>query len=334
MRTFLGTALLLLLTLVAPAQHWQPMPAWAATRRMCTVAFVHEGRGYVGLGHDYNTRYPFDDLGTYDPVRDAWTSEVYLDLPKRTCAFAFVSGNALYIGGGTRDSGRTALRDFYRIRLTDFACDTLALLPMQHANGSRAHAGNGQAYVVGGCDAAGCEAVLWRYDVVTGAWSEADSLYAPAAFGTSFLLGDRLFYGGGSRPGGFVDNSLYAFHCGLRRTERAGELPTPERTMGISAALNDSEAVSGLGFAYNLFARPADPVLRWGGRTPPPKDEADCMLNDLWKYQVRTGTWTRLRRFPDRRRNASAFVLGDRLYIMQGNNLKGTSKGGYWLQMR
>src|SRR6186713_1641866 len=106
--------LFVLVSLNAFSQQWQKLDSIDVTRRIGASYCILGGKGYVGFGHDYNTLYPFNDLWEFDPATKRWKNLDYLDGQFRTHAFMFGTRNAHYFGGGTKDSGKTALSSFIK----------------------------------------------------------------------------------------------------------------------------------------------------------------------------------------------------------------------------
>src|SRR5690349_7705733 len=116
-RIIQACVLLQLLTTGALAQEWQHLDSIAITRRIGASYCTLEGKGYVAFGHDHNSRYPFNDLWEFDPRTLRWKNIDYLDGQFRTHAFMFGANGAIYFGGGTVDSGKSALTSFARFDL-------------------------------------------------------------------------------------------------------------------------------------------------------------------------------------------------------------------------
>jgi|GEM_PF-2360285 len=318
------------------AQSWQPVADFAMTRRMCPIAFSWNGKGYIGLGHDYNAGASFNDLASFDPNTNRWTEEDFADLGNRTGAFCFVYQNILYVGGGTNDSGKTALRDFYAYDLNSRQIKPLQQLPFDKAFGAKALLAGDKAFILGGCTTDDCETMLWAFDLHNQIWSRQDTLPLKTQFGYAFALQENLYYGGGNNAKGEVTKAFWKYEPAARKWTELHPLPGLSRTMGISIALDTITAVAGLGFDMEGYLQQAltSRLVPGLGRVVAVRSEKGYLLRDLWLFNAGTGRWKKWKHFPDKRRNASAFILDNKLYVGMGNAMEGITKSVYATELK
>lgn len=329
-------------TLLAHSQKWQKIASCEWDHRMYAISFSWNGKGYVGFGHNYNSASCYKDIEAYDPIVNSWTQDAYLDVTGRTGAFSFCYRNLLFFGGGSDDSGKTAMTDFYCYHLGNSpvisylrTCDTLKELPFGRAFGASAVVIDSLAYIAGGCVTDTCERDLWTYNVVSKEWKRLGPLPLSTQFGCAFALAGKVYYGGGNNNGGVATKDFWAYDPASKAWEKAKRLPGDSRTMGISVACNNTEGIFGLGFDVNRYFYQPVKLSRFG-RYGFLKDnvmsgEEKYLLADLWKYNAKTDSWKKIRKFPSARRNAAAFVIGDYLYILTGNSFN--NGGAYKLRI-
>ena len=82
---------------------WKKMASFPGTKREAGCAFVLNGRGYVGLGHQNYTTI-FNDIYSYDPVNNSWKKESNFN-GGRAWSVSIAVGDTAYVGNGADFSG-------------------------------------------------------------------------------------------------------------------------------------------------------------------------------------------------------------------------------------
>jgi hypothetical protein len=67
------------------------------------IAFSFNGLGYLGCGSTVNTNITTNDLYSYDPATDIWTTEISFPGGVRNSMSCLVIGSAVYTGLGSSD---------------------------------------------------------------------------------------------------------------------------------------------------------------------------------------------------------------------------------------
>lgn len=91
-------------------QNWEQVADFPGEARNNAVAFVLDGKAYVGGGT--NSTVLFNDFYEYDPETNVWTRVADFNGPARYGAVAFTLNNIGYVGTG-RDFDNVDYNDFY-----------------------------------------------------------------------------------------------------------------------------------------------------------------------------------------------------------------------------
>ncbi len=84
---------------------WDQMTSFPGAARQAGIAYVLNGKGYVGLGQTQYTSV-FNDIYSYDPSMDSWQQETNFSGKARAWATAITLGDTVYIGNGSSFSGQ------------------------------------------------------------------------------------------------------------------------------------------------------------------------------------------------------------------------------------
>jgi N-acetylneuraminic acid mutarotase len=302
---------------------------------MGAIAFSWENRGFVGFGHDYNAAHPFNDISAFDPRTMKWEEISWLDSGFRTHAFCFVLGDEVYIGGGTRDSGQTALSDFYKYNLRINVWTPLNTLPFSHAFGSRAVVCNGVGYVLGGCTTNGCEEELWQYDAVNDAWLAKQALPIKSQFAIAFVLANEIYYGLGSAGSLHTYSGIWKLNPDSANWRRVRSFTQSGRMQSLGIAIDSTHALAGTGFLLTDYSyQGGSTYIRYGsGPIYFKRPETDYMKADFWLYNAVKDRWKQLPSQKRGRRGAVSFIIDNYLYTGMGNAENKLSKDVYRLNL-
>jgi N-acetylneuraminic acid mutarotase len=182
--------------------------------RNSAVAFAIGGKGYVGLG-DSDDDY-LSDFYEYNPKTRSWRKLADFPGGARRGATAFVIGDKAYVGTGYDDN---YLVDFWSY---DPVKDAWA--PVRDFGGAKREAAvsvtyNGKGYVAFGISNGVSQKDLYVFDPQNNTWSEIESLddededqeeMQSRSSANAFVLGERIFYFGGS-VGGFFLGDIWAY---------------------------------------------------------------------------------------------------------------------------
>ena len=156
---------------------WSPLGDFPGEGRSLAIAFVLNGKGYVGSGSYYNNntfvQEALKDLWEYDPGTDTWTQVADLPGAARHQAFAFTVSGKAYFGGGIIPNSSTYFKDLWEFNGTNWT--QKADMPLPGSEGVYEAAAvtlNGLGYIVGGN---GYTAInqqgMWSYDPASNSWT-------------------------------------------------------------------------------------------------------------------------------------------------------------------
>jgi N-acetylneuraminic acid mutarotase len=133
-------------------------------------------------------------------------------------------------------------------------------------------------------------------------WTERASLPEGAlTAAVSFVLDDRIYVGTGLRNS--YTGSFYAYDPARDSWATVASLPSDERAHAVGFAIGDFGYV---GLGHNCVGAGLCSFQ---------------YFNDLWRYDPRDDTWTRVADFPGTPRAfASSFVVGGRAYVTGGGS--------------
>lgn len=149
-----------------------------------------------------------------------------------------------------------------------------------------------QMYVIGGSNASGPLGLVERYDPASNAWTTLDAKPTPATRIQAAMIGGVLYVPGGEGVQGQILSVLEAYDPRSKQWKTLSPLPQPISRYGL---------VAYEGRLY-LFGG-------WDGTT---------FRDDVWVYDPGRDTWTAGARMPTARRDASAALLEDRVYVIGG----------------
>jgi N-acetylneuraminic acid mutarotase len=159
---------------------WERIQDFPGEPRKDAVAFIANGKGYVGTGVDEDDN-RFSDFYEYTPAVDAdgkeigtWNLVAITNFPgtKRQGAVAFSIGNAGYVGTGygvLEGEDRSLLKDFYKYENGTWSP---VLFDGEKSRYATSFVINEKAYVVSG---EGSAKYVWEFDPSKG-WTSMDYL--------------------------------------------------------------------------------------------------------------------------------------------------------------
>jgi N-acetylneuraminic acid mutarotase len=147
------------------------LPALAKARSSA-VAFVANGKGYVGLGYDGTTA--LKDFWSYDPATDEWTAIADFPGNARYGAFAFTIDNKGYVGTGF--DGSLTYKDFYQYNDATDTWEPKPAVPKTQRTNAFSFVIDGMGYVGGGSNAGTMVQDMYAYDPTSNSWIEKNDL--------------------------------------------------------------------------------------------------------------------------------------------------------------
>lgn len=155
------------------------------------------------------------------------------------------------------------------------------------------------AYVVGGGNSSGTLSECWRYDAQNDSWQQMASLPFPRRHGASFSINGKGYVACGQSATTSFSNTLFEYDPGADAWTQRASLPSTARYGSFCFA------VGGYGYVG---------AGNYGSGTGP-------FLDDMWRYDASTDTWTEVSGMPGLPRYGSTgFALGSLGYVHGGRD--------------
>jgi N-acetylneuraminic acid mutarotase len=163
--------LLLLQSVLSPAQNWTSLPDFPGSARDDASGFILGNNFYAGTGLDggFNaTR----DFYVFDLVNETWSTGTSLPIGmERQYASGFSVGNAGYIFGGI-GPGSTYLNDLWKFDPGTSTWTSLTPMPASGRRGTSVFVIGNEVYFTGGHNATqGTLNDTWKYNTLTDTWT-------------------------------------------------------------------------------------------------------------------------------------------------------------------
>jgi N-acetylneuraminic acid mutarotase len=230
----------------------------------------------------------------------------------------FSCGNAIYFGGGTTDSGKTALQTFVRYDILSNTTHQLKNLPFANAVGSIAlKLNDSTVYLLGGCTTDACDSNIYVYNVPNDEWRILTRNIRPGRFGFAFLLDSAIYTGLQSHDEMHIFNDTYKLNLRTQKWALAKPFKGQSRTRVVCGVIDEHRAFVGLGTklkVLNVYPRDISELKRGLQHKL-----STSFFRDIYIYDDRTNKWSGLPILDKARRSALAFYLDGYLYVGMGN---------------
>jgi PKD repeat protein/N-acetylneuraminic acid mutarotase len=239
----------------------------------------------------------------------SWVQKDSLPAPGRYCHISFVIADKAYAGLGSVNAELRIYSDeIFRYDPVNDSWEQMADLPAGGRYGATAFSVNGKGYVCLGVDNNHMwQSDVWEFDPGTGAWVQKANFPGGARYNSSsFVIGDKAYVACGSvNQGNNYLNDLWCYNPENDSWIRKANLPTDHLSGACGFSINDK--------GY---------IVAGGASTYEP-------VQDLYRYDPATNTWSQLPDFPGSGGGPVAFVLSDKAYIGTGTDLNFTDKS-FW----
>lgn len=170
--------------------------AFGNSPRMDAIAFVVNGRGYVGCGVGNGL---YNDLWEYNPQTDSWTQKSNCPGMGRHSAVATNIGMSGYVGTGW--GVNTYLNDWWKYTPATNTWTQLANYPFSYF-GLNCASVNNRIYVSGTSSAlTNAVSINYEYNPDNNTWAQKSSMPGNRYYSESFVINDTIFHcGGQSNP--------------------------------------------------------------------------------------------------------------------------------------
>ncbi|WP_299755868.1 kelch repeat-containing protein [uncultured Pontibacter sp.] len=278
---------------------WQKQSDFAGVARSSSVSFVIDGKAYVGTGHDGSKR--LNDFWMFDAATNNWVKKADFPGAARSAAVGFSANGKGYIGTGYDGTGY--LNDFYEYDPAANTWTQIADFPATARYGAIAMSFSNAGYIGAGFDG-NYQKDFWKYDPATATWTEQVGLIgAKRLNGFAFTVNGKGYVGGGQNNNVYQTDLLefdpatsqWRTLKTLTNEQRPDEdYPAPRTYAATFSIQNNGYVVGGTNGAS---------------------------LNDVWKFDPASDTWTQLGSFKGGIRvGAIGFGIGDYGYVGLGNS--------------
>lgn len=282
---------------------WTKLTDFGGVARYNAVAFVINGKGYVGTGRDASNNYK-KDFWEYDPSTGAWTQKANFGGTKRFKAAGFAIGTKGYIGTGYDVNG-SLRNDFWEY---DLATNTWSQKADFGGTGRAYAVGfaiNGKGYMGTGGDFLAHHNDFWEYDPTTNSWTQkanvGDTLREAAV---AFTIGGKGYIGTGDNSSGYKKD-FWEYDAASDTWTQKTDFPGTARQAATGFSIGD-KGYLGTG---------------WDGTS---------LHTDFWQYNPATDTWTQKENFPGTERAyAVGFNIGNTGYVATGGGVGTAFKDFY-----
>jgi N-acetylneuraminic acid mutarotase len=169
--------------------------AYGNSPRMNAVAFVVNGKGYVGFGQGNSNQF-LNDLWEYDPQMDNWTQKSSCPGNGRHSAVSTNVGNSGYVGTGW--GFNTYLNDWWKYTPSTNTWTQLTNLPFSNFGLSCATVNN-KIYITGSFSINQTVGIglNYEYNPDNNTWTQKSSMPSYRYYAETFVINDTIFVCGG-----------------------------------------------------------------------------------------------------------------------------------------
>ncbi|OKL38993.1 Kelch repeat-containing protein [Pontibacter flavimaris] len=278
---------------------WQKQSDFAGVARSGAVNFVIDGKAYVGTGHDGSRR--LSDFWMFDPAMNNWVRKADFPGAARSAAVGFTANGKGYIGTGY--DGTDYLKDFYEYDPAANTWTQIEDFPATARYGAISMSFDNAGYIGAGFDG-NYQKDFWKYDPASATWSEQIGLIgAKRVNGFTFMVNGKGYVGGGQNNNVY-QTDLLEFDPATGQWKELKTLAEEQRP---------DKVFPGPRSYATTFTIHNNAYLVGGTNGAP--------LNDVWKFDPATDTWTKLGDFKGGMRQAAiGFGVGEFGYIGLGNS--------------
>jgi len=293
------TLALIFFSLFVKGDSWTRKADFGGGGRQGAVGISIGGKGYIGMGSDFNTDY--NDFLEYDPTLNSWTQKA--NISPREIAVGFTINNFVYVGSGVHGGLNNNFWKYDPIANT-WTQIANCILPVSGASG---FAINGKGYIGTGSDTSSCSKNFWEYDPLINTWNQKTNFGGNGKYSaTGFNIGSKGYIGTGVDQYGVngVSKDFWEYDpitdIWTQKADFAG--------IGRNAASSFSIGSKGyIGLGLN-----------------------GVLLNDFWEYDQLSNTWTEKADFPGTKRyQAVGFSINGKGYFGTGWATDGL-KNDFW----
>lgn len=271
------------------SQAWVQRADIGGATRSGSVAFVIDGKIYVGLGWGTQQSY-LKDLWEYDPATDIWTQKADFPGDERNFATSFVIGSKGFVGTGRSLSGY--YNDLWGYDPANNLWTQKADLPGSPRCQAVGFAIGSEGYIGTGSNGNNLKD-FWKYDPVSDSWIQKNDFAGDSVYcAVSFVIGLKAYMGTG-----VMDQPVREFWeynpASDSWTQKADFGGTAR---GVASGFSiGSKGYIGLGQISSSYLQ---------------------FSQDVWEYDTTANSWTKRESFPDNERSHAIGVsIGSKGYF-------------------
>ncbi len=275
--------------------------------RSGAVAFVVNGKAYLGTGYNGSQTQWVNDFWEFDTITNSWTQEADFPGTPRNGAIGMGIGNEGYIGTGY--DGTNYLSDFWQYDPGTNTWTQKSGFPGGAREGASSFAIKGIGYVTMGFNGSYMKD-FWSYNPSTDTWTQLTS--SPGSKrenGLAFVINDSAYICTGVDNGTFVDD--------MWKFDPSTGLWSQKRNISNTIQI-------GYNNSYTNIVRSDAVAMVMFGKAYITTGSNGTLLTATWQYDPTTDTWTTMTAFAgNAREDAVAFSIGNRGFLGTGqsNNL-------------
>jgi len=287
-----------------PITDWVHYADFPGTARASASTFVIGDKAYVCCGRTtgiYDPVKTLNEVWQFDSNDTTWTQLSNFPGQSRVKAIAVTINGKAYVGLGTDGTWVTTpvLNDFYEFDPSTGLWTAKASFPGNAANDLAYSVVNGCLYTAMGFDGLVRRNDTYKYDPATNVWTRLQDCPGSYSVPAYFSIGKYFYVGSGFQ--GRNLRTFFRFDTEQEKWSEVAALPDG-RVMSNGLSINDK--------GYVMLGRFWNGTLN-GGR----------VLSDIVEYDPAANAWTKRGDFPGgARQNAMVFNIGDRGYIVMGEN--------------
>lgn len=285
----------------APITDWVHHADFPGTPRASATAFSIGTKAYLCCGRIEAKIDTLNECWQYDSNTDVWTQlDTFPGKPRVKALGVAINGKG-YVGMGSSGEiyENSAFNDFYEFDPTTGKWTAKAPFPGPASNDLAYAVVNGCLYTAMGFTGIERSNDTYRYDPATDVWTKLDDCDGSYSATASFSIGSSLYVAGGFQ--GRNIRTMFRFDTASSKWSRAASMPD-------GRVLSNGLEVGGQGFV--MLGR------YWAG-----SPNGGRVLSDIVSYDPTENAWTKRGDFPGgARQNAMVFTIGDRGYIVMGEN--------------
>lgn len=231
---------------------WTQKLDFPGTARIGAVAFVINGKAYIGTGNDLSGTGFKQDFYEYDPTSNTWAAKANFpqDLNSGagiTSGAAFAIGNFGYVGLG--NTGLNNTQAFYRYDPATNSWQTKATFPGSGRTGAIGFANNGKGYFgFGFLTLSPTLKDMWEYDPVADSWTSKTDFSGTGRGGSAAAVvnGNAIIFAG-------TENATGNFGADVR-TNAVTQYSTWDNQWSTQLAIPASIRTGAMAFAIGKVA--------------------------------------------------------------------------------